>query len=132
MITGCSNQHFSVKKIFQKHWNILKNDKVLGAAIPDKPVMIYRGAPSLRHSVAVNVIDPPKTISFFHTMKGFFPFRKCNICQINSFMGRKCETFQSTVTNKTLSHSSHVMLSMSSVLSSVHVLDSILDERNVN
>lgn len=100
MITGCSNQHFSVKKIFQKHWNILKNDKVLGAAIPDKPVMIYRGAPSLRHSVAVNIIDPPKTISFFHTMKGFFPFRKCNICQINSFMGRKCETFQSTVTNK--------------------------------
>lgn len=47
MITGYSNQHFSVKKIFQKHWNILKNDKVLGAVLPDRPVMIYRGAPSL-------------------------------------------------------------------------------------
>lgn len=39
---------------------------------------------------------------------------------------------QSRIRYTTLSHSSHVMLSMSSVLSSVHVLDSILDERNVN
>lgn len=100
MITGFSNQHYSIKKNFRKHWGILQNDPVLRTVIPDKPVLIYRGAPSLRHSVASNVVDPPRTVSFFQNMKGFFPCRRCKICQINSFRGRKCETFSSTVTNK--------------------------------
>lgn len=34
MITGFSNQHFSIKKILNKHKGILKNDKVLGLVHP--------------------------------------------------------------------------------------------------
>lgn len=96
MITGFSNQYFAIKKIFQKYWNIL-NDKILGPVIPDQPVVMFRGAPSLRHKIAPNVIDPPNTISFFHTMKGFFPGQKCKICQVNHFQGRKYESFQFTL-----------------------------------
>lgn len=100
LVTGYSNQHFSVSKIFKRYWNLLKNDKVLGPVLPDQPVVIFRGAPSLRHRIAPNVVNPPKTISFFQSMKGFYPCRKCEICHINSFRGRRCESFQSTQTNK--------------------------------
>lgn len=99
MITRYFNQHFSIKKIFKKHWSVLQNDRVLGPVIPEKTVIIFRGAPSLRHNIAPDVIDPLKMLSFFQSMKGFFPCRRCSICQINAFKGRKCETFQSTVTN---------------------------------
>lgn len=100
LVTGYSNQHFSVRKIFNKYWIQLKNDKVLGPTLPDHPVVIYRGVPSLRHSIVPNVVDPPSTISFFQTMKGFYPCRSCDICQINSFREQRCETFKSTQTNK--------------------------------
>lgn len=59
MITGYSNQHFSIKEILNTHWGILKNDKIIGPIIPDHPVVIYRGAPSLRHNSAPNIENPP-------------------------------------------------------------------------
>lgn len=65
LVTGYSNQHFSVRKIFKKYWNLLKNDKVLGPILLDHPVVIFRGAPSLHHRIAPNVVNPPKIISFF-------------------------------------------------------------------
>ena len=116
MITGFSNQYFSVKKIFNKYWNILKNDRILGPAIPDKPVVLFRGAPSLRHKLAPNVINPPNVISFFQTMKGFFPCRKCNICKVNQFQGRRIESFQSTQTLKSYPIDSFITCSSDHVI----------------
>lgn len=100
MVTRYSNQHFSIKKMLKQHWGVLRNDRVLGPVIPEQPVLIYRGAPSLRHNIAPNVIDPLRRCPLFQSMKGFFPCRRCSICQINAFRGRKCEAFQSIVTNK--------------------------------
>lgn len=93
MITRYFNQHFSIKKILKRHWDVLSNDKILGPVIPEKPVLIYRGAPSLRHSIAHNLIDPPTRPTFFQSLKGSFPCRRCHICEFNAFRGRKCETF---------------------------------------
>ena len=98
LTTKYSNQHFSIKKILKKHWDILKSDKIIGSLIPDNPIVIFKGAPALRLKIAPNAIDPPRTMSFFQSLKGFFPCRRCNICKVNSFRERKCTNFQSTAT----------------------------------
>lgn len=63
-------------------------------------VVVYKGAPSLRHSIAPNIVVLPKNISFFQSMKGFYFRSKCSICQINSFRERRCKSFQSTQTHR--------------------------------
>lgn len=50
--------------------------------------------------IAPNIVDPPKPISFFPLLNGFHPCRRCEICQLNAFRGRRCDNFQSTQTNK--------------------------------
>lgn len=57
--TTFSVQHKQIKDIFQKHWNVLKNDYILGPTLPDRAEVTYRGAPSLRGKIAANVLDPP-------------------------------------------------------------------------
>lgn len=63
--TTFSGQHYKIKKSFKKHWSVLKNDRVLGPILPDKPGYIFRGLPSLQASVAPNILDLPKRIPFF-------------------------------------------------------------------
>lgn len=103
---------------------------VLGPIIPYHPLVIYRGVMSLRHNLAPNVVDPPKTISFFQTMKGFFPYQKCSICQINTFRGQKCEIFQSSEINKIYNIESFI--TCSTVLSNAHVLNNTSDTQKGN
>lgn len=79
--TTFSTQQYAIKNILQKHWNLLRNDRVLGSLLPETLAVVFRGVLPHRVQVSPNVIDPPKRISFFHNMF-FFPCRKCSICQI--------------------------------------------------
>lgn len=54
-----NSQHKEFEKIIMKHWNILKKDHVLGAALPSQPRFIYRRATTLRDVIAPSVVDPP-------------------------------------------------------------------------
>lgn len=58
-ITTYSMQHMNVKKLINKHWHILGNDHTLKAVLPDKPQVIYKGAPSLKDRVSPNILNPP-------------------------------------------------------------------------
>lgn len=98
-MTAFSVQHKQIKYIFNRHWKVLKNDRVLGPALPDRAAVIYRGTPSLRGQIAPNVIDPPTRPSFFHNLKGYYPCCKCNVCVHNACRRRKSKTFESTSTS---------------------------------
>lgn len=52
-------QHKKFERLVQKHFPILKQDRVLGPVLPEHPQFIYRKAPSLRDKLAPGVIDPP-------------------------------------------------------------------------
>lgn len=41
---------------------ILKQDRVLGSFLPERPQFIYRKAPTLRDRLAPGVIDPPTQV----------------------------------------------------------------------
>lgn len=45
LVTTYSRQHYDIKKILRKHRAVLKNDKVLGPSLPERPQVIYRGVP---------------------------------------------------------------------------------------
>lgn len=78
--TSYSTQHYVVKNVFRKYWNVLKN-YVLGPVLLALPTVTYRGVPPLRLQVAPNIVEHPKKNSFFHQMKGFYPCRKHTVCE---------------------------------------------------
>lgn len=86
--TSYSSQHFVVKSLHRKHWNVLRNDRALDQLPPKTPAVIFRGVPPLRLQVAPNIIDPLIKSSCFHQMKGLYPCRKCVVCQTNCFKDR--------------------------------------------
>lgn len=64
-ITSYSLQHRNIRKLIDKHWHIATNDAFLKDVLPDRPQVIFRGAPSLRNQVALNVLNPPVTTQGF-------------------------------------------------------------------
>lgn len=100
MLTSFSIQHKQVQNIVKKHWEVLRQDNVLGKLLPGDAKVIFRGAPSLQGRIAPNVINPPSRPSFFHNMTGFYPCRKCDVCQHNTLDKRKITEFTSTTTGK--------------------------------
>lgn len=100
LVTTYSRQHYDIKKILRKHWAVLKNDKVLGPSLPERPQVIYRGVPPLRLQVAPNVLDAPNRVPFFQNSKGFFPCHKCKVCRINGDKNRKICQFKSNSATK--------------------------------
>ena len=100
MLTSYSNQHRDVQNIINKHWDILKSDKVLGPSLPEQAKVIFRGAPTLRNSIAPNVVDPPERPVFFQDMKGYYPCKKCRVCQFNTNGRTKSLEFGSTSTGR--------------------------------
>lgn len=74
--------------IFSKHWQVVKEDHIIGPLLPDKADVIYIGAPSLQMRLASNIIKPPSQPTFFHNLKGYYPCKKCNVC-LHNFLGRK-------------------------------------------
>lgn len=61
LILDFNVQHKDIEKIFKKYWYILKEDKHLQSILPDKPLIIYKRATTLRDLIVKNVVDPPST-----------------------------------------------------------------------
>lgn len=59
ILLGYNIQRRKVENIFQKHWEILLRDRVLGGALPPAPKFVYKKAPNLRNFLAPSVLDPP-------------------------------------------------------------------------
>lgn len=95
MFSSFSIQHRQVKAIFSKHWDILKNDRILTTSIPDQAKVIIRGAPILQSKIAPNVITPPPNL-----FNSFLSCKRCTVCQHNSGIARKTVDFTSSVTHK--------------------------------
>lgn len=100
LLTSFSTQHRQIKNIMRKHWGVLKQDSILGPLIPEGANVIFRGVPSLKGQIAPNIINPPTRPLFFHDWTGFFPCRKCTVCQHNNIRTRKVSEFASTVTGR--------------------------------
>lgn len=90
-----------VNKIIHKHWQILKCDKVLDPALPDRPKVLYRKNQNLKDLLAPSNIDPPPKVQMFGNLKGFFPCRRCAVFRSSKTV--KSSTFSSFVTSKVYS-----------------------------
>lgn len=100
-VTRYSQQHFSIKKLIYKHWHIIKNDHVLNSVLPDKPKVVFRGAPPNKQLVAPTVCDPSiYKPMFFQNLVGFYKCNKCALCYINAIKTRKTVQFTSRGTNQ--------------------------------
>lgn len=97
-ITTFSSHYWWVNKIFRKHWQVLKCDKISGPTFPDKPKVLYRKNQTLKDLLAPSAINPPQKISMFGNLKGFFPCRRCTVCSTSKTI--KTSTFSSYVTSK--------------------------------
>lgn len=101
VLTSFSVQHKQIKSIIEHHWNVLRKDRILGTLLPERAKVTYRGAPSLRSKIALNVINPPVRTSFFHNLIGYYPCKKCTVCQHNTCGRRVMKQFSSTITKGT-------------------------------
>ena len=100
-LTTFSTQHHSVKQLVRKHWHILKNDSILGPALPSVPQVIFRGVSALRHRLAPNVIEPPPPrMTFLDSYTGFYQYRNCRVCSLNGCTHRRTHVFTSTSTSE--------------------------------
>lgn len=100
-LTTYSSQHWAIKRIFKRHWPVIKNDRILRPLLSDNPLVLFKGATNLRHLLAPNVLDPPKRPTFLGDLKGFFPCRKCKVCKVNALCDRRLTKFTSEGTGVT-------------------------------
>lgn len=84
----------TLKKIVSKHWNVLKNDRMLGTTLPERQNVVFHDVLSLRLQVAPNILDAPNRVSFFQKRKGYFPCRKCSVCSLKTIKNRRVEQFK--------------------------------------
>lgn len=95
------NRHYrEVEKIINKHWKILKTDKILKTFLPAKPKFIYRRAPSMRTRLVKAVLDPPKQIKVAPNLKGFFKCKSCLTCRTSKRGENKTTTITSHSTGQ--------------------------------
>lgn len=87
--TAFSTQYKQIKKITNKHWKVLRNDRFLGPVLLERAGVIFRGAWSIQGEIAPNIIDSPKRVSFFQQCKGYYPYHRCNVCLHNIGRRRK-------------------------------------------
>lgn len=102
MILDFNIQHKQFEKIVQKHWPILKLDRTLGPVLPDRPLFIYKRAPSLRDRLAPGVIDPPvypvnRMLGF---LNGFYACGHCPACKQARNNVKKRKEFVAFATGK--------------------------------
>ncbi|XP_073520570.1 uncharacterized protein [Phyllobates terribilis] len=84
IITTYNSNTYLLRKIIQRHWNILRDDKLVGDQIPLKPRFIFRKARNLGNLVAPSIKNPPSTNlpkSLFPNPAGFYPCNKCSVCR---------------------------------------------------
>lgn len=83
-ITTYSLQHKNIKQMLSRHWHIVNNDRILKGIFPDRPHVVFRGAPSLRNRVSPNILDPPTRANIFSQLTGYYQCRRCRVCSLNS------------------------------------------------
>ena len=116
-ITSYSNQHYLIKKLVKKHWHLIKEDAILGPALPEQPRVVFRGVPSLRDSLAPGVVDPPlNKPMFFQNIIGYHKCQKCAVCKINAIKERKTLNFISNSTSQVFNIKSFITCSMTHVV----------------
>lgn len=71
--TSYSIQHNEIKKILNKHWKVLLNDRVLGLVLPDRTGIIFRGAHSILGEVAPTLWILPGPFPFTKIARGTSP-----------------------------------------------------------
>lgn len=78
------------------------NDPILKRVIPDKPQVIFKGAPSLRNRLAPNALDPPVRgiQGLFDNLKGYYKCGRCRVCRLNSVPSRRTLKFTSSSTQE--------------------------------
>lgn len=84
----------------RKYCPILKSDRTLKKLLPRRPNFIYRREPTLRNKFVHDALDPPRTISLFPNIKGFYRCQKCLPCRKSKKQPRKKESFRSTTTGR--------------------------------
>lgn len=80
MITTFSDGAGELRTILRKNWNLLKMDPVIGADIPEHPMLTFRKARALRDSLTSSYIIKTTPSVFGNELWGFFPCGKCKAC----------------------------------------------------
>lgn len=85
MLTSFSIQHKQIQNIVKKHWEVLRQDNILGKLLPGEAKVIFRGAPSLQGQIAPNVTCSTRYVVYLITC----PCRKQYIgCTTRTFTTR--------------------------------------------
>lgn len=98
-LTTFSRQHKWVKKTLAKYWKVLKEDSVLGPALPDRPKVIFKRTHALKDLFAPIQLKKPSNLIMFVILNGFCPCRQCNVCTNSKTI--RTSSFSSSVTSKT-------------------------------
>ena len=102
MILDYNVQHKKFERIIAKNWSILKQDKVLGPVLPEKPQFIYKKAPSLRDRLAPSVLNPPVVSDnrLFKFLGGFYACGRCVPCKNSKVNLKKRKKCMASATNR--------------------------------
>lgn len=86
-----------------KHWDILMKDRILGTALPPRPMFICKRAPTLRDVLAPSVVDPPviKENRIFSFLPGFYACGKCPPCRQCKHIIKRRKEFTAPTTGRT-------------------------------
>ncbi|XP_075431149.1 uncharacterized protein LOC142468425 [Ascaphus truei] len=73
-ITNYNRQAGKIVNIVNKYWHIIKNDEIIGDMVPDKPVVIFKRAKTLKDKLAPSALPKNNlTINrWLPSIKGFF------------------------------------------------------------
>ncbi|CAH2300460.1 Hypothetical predicted protein, partial [Pelobates cultripes] len=105
IIFNFNNKSKEIQKIIRKHWHILEHDEKLSKIIPEKPSVIFRGAPNFKSILTTNFTKETKSnnsVSFFPQSLGFYKCKNCNVCKTaDPTMPPKITEFTSNKTKTT-------------------------------
>lgn len=85
-ISSFSDKYVKIKRLIFKYWDIIKNDRILGQHVSDKPPVIFQKGYTLREKIAPNLVDKPVKPAHLKNLKGFITSSSvvCKIVQLNS------------------------------------------------
>ncbi|CAJ0965458.1 unnamed protein product [Ranitomeya imitator] len=79
-ISNFNNQWNELRKILNKHWNILKSDPILRKVIPTSPQMVAKRSQNIKDLLVHSHYDSSRNIKKRALPDGFFPCGFCKAC----------------------------------------------------